>query len=88
MADSSRINIRINSKAKRLIDQAAAVTGQTVSSFAVSVLSREARIVLAQQGSITLNADATRLFIERLGGDVMPNVNLGRAAERHQELLS
>lgn len=88
MADTmTRLDFRLQPALKRRIERAAAVTGQTISSFAVSVLLREANHLLAKDTEIVLNAEASRTFITRLDKDLKPNRHLRRAARRHRELI-
>ena len=88
MADTmTRLDFRLQPALKRRIERAAAVTGQTLSSFAVSVLLREADQLLARDAGITLDAKASRTLVARLDRDLRPNRQLRRAARRHQELI-
>lgn len=88
MADTmTRLDFRLQPALKRRIERAAAATGQTISSFAVSVLLREANHLLAKETEIALNANASRTFIARLNKDTQPNRYLRRAAKRHRELI-
>jgi uncharacterized protein (DUF1778 family) len=48
----ARINVRLPSKLKRIIEDAAATLGQTVTEFAISTVVREARQVL-QDAQVT-----------------------------------
>jgi len=87
MADTTRMDFRLQPAHKRRIERAAALTGQTVSSFAVSVLLREANQLLSEETEIVLNAKASREFIARLDRDIKPNRRLRRAAKRHGKLI-
>ncbi len=66
MADSAateRLGFRVDPRWKRLIEEAAAVSGQTVSSFALAALLRQARKTLRQQRILELSArDGERLM--------------------------
>ncbi len=87
-ATTTRLDFRLGPALKRRIEEAASLRGQTVSSFAVSVLVSEANRVLAESAAITLNAKASREFLDRLDKDLKPNRKLRRAARRHRELIS
>jgi len=66
MADSAsteRLGFRVDPRWKRLIEEAAAVSGQTVSSFALAALLRQARKTLREQRILALSArDGERLM--------------------------
>jgi uncharacterized protein (DUF1778 family) len=83
----TRLDFRLQPALKRRIERAAAVRGQTVSSFAVSVLLREADQLLAREGGIALGVEASRTLLARLDRDLRPNRRLRRAARRHRELI-
>jgi uncharacterized protein (DUF1778 family) len=83
----TRLDFRLQPALKRRIERAAAVSGQTLSSFAVSALLREADQLLARDVAVTLDAKASRALVARLDRDLRPNRQLRRAARRHQELL-
>ncbi len=83
-----RLDFRLDRVAKRRIERAASLTGQSVSSFAVAALMREANSILAEHEAIILNAEASRKFLERLDKDVKPTRNLKRAAKKHQEMIA
>jgi uncharacterized protein (DUF1778 family) len=83
-----RLDFRLDRSIKLRIERAATVTGQSVSSFAVAALVREANSILAESEAITLNAEASRVFLDRLDKDIKPNARLKRAAKRHAELIA
>lgn len=85
MATATRVDFRLDAKAKSLIEQAAALSGQTMSDFAKSVLVRKARHVVRKHRVIRLSERDYRAFIAALDADMEPNAALKRAAKRYNE---
>ena len=83
-----RLDFRLDRPSKQRIRNAAALRGETVSAFAVSVLLREADSILKDHATITLNAKASREFLDRADKDIKPNAKLRRAAKRHRGLTA
>lgn len=83
-----RLDFRLDRSVKSRIERAASLTGQSISSFALAALVREANLVLAEHDAISLNAEASRKFLARLDKEIKPNQNLRRAAQKHQELIA
>ncbi len=63
MATSSRLDFRVDTKSKRLIEQAAAVVGQSISDFAKSTLLSKARNVLRQHRETVLSDRDRDIFL-------------------------
>jgi uncharacterized protein (DUF1778 family) len=84
----ARLNFRLSSDLKAVIEEAAAALGQSVSDFAVSTLVRTARSVLEQQSATELtNRDRDR-FIALLDDDTAkPGKALLEAAKRYKKHL-
>ncbi|HEX8845107.1 MAG TPA: DUF1778 domain-containing protein [Pyrinomonadaceae bacterium] len=80
--DDDRLDFRLNSEAKRVIEQAAAVSGQTMKQFAVSTLVQSAEEVLERHRTIHLSNRDRDLFLALLDSDEQPNDALREAAER------
>jgi len=87
-ARDSRLNFRLPSELKEVIEEAAASLGQSVSDFAVSTLVRQARAVIHEQ-SVTVLTDRDRdRFIALLDdADARPNPALLKAARRYEKHL-
>ena len=83
-----RLDFRLDRTIKLRIERAASLTGQSVSSFAVAALIREANSILSESEAIVLGAEASREFLSRLDKDVKPNARLRRAAKRHSEMIA
>jgi uncharacterized protein (DUF1778 family) len=87
-ARDARLNFRLPSNLKAVIEEAAASLGQSVSEFAVSTLVLRARSVIEQR-NVTLLSDRDRdLFITLLNdAECRPNAALVKAAKRYKKRL-
>ena len=87
-ARDARLNFRLPSDLKEVIEEAAASLGQSVSDFAVSTLVRQARSVIEQQHVTTLsNQDRDRFIVLLDDADARPNAALLKAAKRYKKNL-
>lgn len=86
--NDDRLDFRLNSEAKRVIEQAAALSGQTVKQFAVSTLVQSAEEVLERRRTIHLSNRDRDLFLALLDADEGSNQTLREAAERFKRDLS
>ena len=80
----ARLDFRLNRQVKEVIEQAAAVSGQSVSDFAVSALYRTAREVLEKEQTTRLSNRDRDVFLAVLDSDAQPNEALKRAAKRYK----
>ncbi|HEX5733378.1 MAG TPA: DUF1778 domain-containing protein [Blastocatellia bacterium] len=80
----ARLDFRLNRQVKEVIEQAAAVSGQTVSDFAVSALYRTAKEVLEREQTTRLSNRDRDIFLAILDSDAKPNEALKRAARRYK----
>jgi uncharacterized protein (DUF1778 family) len=80
-----RLDFRITVVNKSLIEQAASLSGQTVSDFAVSTLIKTSQEIISLHQQTRLSRKDFRLFLEMLDNDEEPNEFLKRAAENHQK---
>jgi uncharacterized protein (DUF1778 family) len=84
----ARLNFRLPSDLKQLIDEAAGRLGQSTSDFAVSTLVRAARGVLDEEAVTRLTNRDRDLFIALLdAADATPNKALKAAAKRHKQQI-
>ncbi len=84
----ARLNFRLPSDLKAVIEEAAAALGQSVSDFAVSTLLQTARAVLHQQSVTELTARDRDLFVALLDDAARkPNKALTDAARRYKKHL-
>ena len=87
-ARDARLNFRLPSDLKEVIEEAAASLGQSVSDFAVSTLIQHARSVIEQQHVTTLsNRDRDRFIALLDDADARPNAALVNAAKRYKKNL-
>jgi uncharacterized protein (DUF1778 family) len=87
-ARDSRLNFRLPSDLKDVIEKAAASLGQSVSDFAVGTLVHQARAVIEQRSAIVLsNRDHDRFMVILNDADARPKATLVRAAKRYKKNL-
>jgi len=87
-ARDARLNFRLPSDLKEVIEEAAASLGQSVSDFAVSTLVQQARSVIEQKNVTVLSKSDRDRFIDLLdGADARPNAALTKAAKRYKKHL-
>lgn len=87
-ARDARLNFRLPSDLKEVIEEAAASLGQSVSDFAVSTLVQQARSVIEQR-NVTILSDRDRDRFMALLDDIeaRPNAALVKAARRYKKGL-
>ena len=87
--NDARLNFRLPSELKRLIEQAAAHTGQTVSDFAVSTLVQNARRVIEEHDRTELTRRDRDAFVDLLDkSKAKPNRALAAAARKYKRQRS
>jgi uncharacterized protein (DUF1778 family) len=86
-ASEDRVDIRIATEDKELIETAAALNGQTVSSFIKSVAMKEARALIEQATRTQLSLRDQQRFVEVITGAAEPTSNLKEAAARHRSRI-
>ena len=82
---TERLEIRIEPEHKRIIEQAAAASGQVVSQFVVSTTLRGARETLRDSEVTTLSGRDREAFLRILDREQPPVPALVEAFERHSE---
>lgn len=82
--NNARCDFRIDSQTKAMIEQAAALNGQTLTEFAVATLVEKARQVLHSESVRTLSERDARRFM-RLLEEEEPNPALRGAARKYKE---
>ncbi len=81
---TTRLDFRLRSEHKTLIERAASVHGQTVTQFAVATLVKAAHESI-QQGSLTeLSIRDRDVFLAMLDSDMVPAAALKMAVERYR----
>lgn len=81
----SRLNIRCDTRARQLLDRAAAYTHVSVSDFVLRNALATAEAVVQQHEAITLKADDFQAFLSALDAPAKPNAALKRALKRHAD---
>lgn len=82
---SDRLDFRLSPDSKLLIERAASIQGQTVSSFANAVLIKAADEIIQAETSRELSARDSQTFLAMLSSDAEPNAALKAAADRYKE---
>jgi uncharacterized protein (DUF1778 family) len=83
--NDARIDFRLPAPLKEDIERAAAYLGQSLSDFAVGVLSQSAREVIHRQDVTELSNRDRDIFLAMLDDDdARPNAALRKAAERYE----
>jgi uncharacterized protein (DUF1778 family) len=82
---SERLDFRVSPAHKAIIEHAASLQGQTVSSFASAALLKAADEVIQSQTARTLSARDSQTFLAMLSSDAKPNAALKAAAARYRE---
>lgn len=84
----ARINFRLPTELKQSIEAAAAITGQTVSDFAVSVLAQSAKEVVQEHDVTVLTQRDRKMVMELLDDiDLKPNKKLRSAAQFYKKQM-
>ncbi|EAM2494287.1 DUF1778 domain-containing protein [Salmonella enterica] len=81
-----RIDLRLNEDDKHMIEEAAAMTNQSISQFMVSTASERAAEVIDQYRRLLLNEESWNLVMDAITNPPAPNDRLKRAANRLREL--
>ncbi len=84
-SQSARLDFRVSAAHKSLIERAATMQGQTVSSFAIATLLKAAEEAIANDTVRTLSTRDSKRFVAMLAAKVAPNSELKRAAARYRE---
>jgi uncharacterized protein (DUF1778 family) len=84
LENETRVDLRLSSQAKATLEEAAALTGQSLSDFAVSTLLERANQVLETNRRRTLTEQDALIFLKALDADE-PNPALREAAAWYKE---
>lgn len=85
VSQDSNLEIRLNPDQRNLIEEAASLAGEPLTSFAAAMLVEGARRVIDGLGVIRLSDRDWDLFLKLLDDPPEPNDYLKRAAQRYQE---
>ena len=83
----SRLNFRIPSEIKERVEEAALVSGTTVTDFAITALANSAEEAIHRHQTRTLSNRDRDIFLKMLENPAEPNEALKRAAKRYKERL-
>lgn len=86
--DLSRLSIRLPKHIKERIEQAAIVSGVSLTDFTISNLSESADHVLERHQFRILSDRDRDIFLAMLDADKEPNEKLKRASKSHKELIA
>jgi uncharacterized protein (DUF1778 family) len=81
-----RIDLRLNDDDKSMIEEAAAMSNQTITQFMVSTASERAAEVIEQHRRLVLNEESWNLVMDAISNPPAPNDRLKRAAKRLQDM--
>jgi len=81
----ARLEARVSAAQKNLLQQAAALSGRTLSEFVVASAQDAARRVLAEHESIRLSREQQLAFVQALLNPPEPNARLKRAAKAYRQ---
>jgi uncharacterized protein (DUF1778 family) len=82
---SERVNLRLKSSTKRLIERAAGFEGKTVSHFILTGALERAEKTVQDHELMTLNAKNSKAFFDALATPVQFNRRLNAALEEHDK---
>jgi len=85
---NERINLRMKSTAKRLIERAADFEGKTVSHFILASALKRAEETVQEHHMMTLNKKNSRKFFDALAAPVRFNRKLTSAFEEYDNRIS
>ena len=78
----ARLDVRLHSHSKALIEEAAALSGQSVSEYVVSTLLQQSSEILQQHRHIQLSNRDRNQFLALLDSHEKPNAALVKAARK------
>ncbi|MDU5452198.1 DUF1778 domain-containing protein [Pseudescherichia vulneris] len=81
-----RIDLRLTDDDKSIIEEAAALTNQSVTQFMLTSASERAAEVIEQHRRVILNDESWNRVMEALGNPLSPNEKLNRAAKRLKDM--
>jgi len=82
---TSRLEMRLSPEDKDTLEQAAALTSQPLTSFALGILVEKARALIAERHTTTLSRRDMKRFFEILEADEEPAPALKAAVRRYRQ---
>lgn len=83
-ADKERVSARIPRQCRKLLEQAAALSGATLNQFVVQAAVKEAQALLSREQTILLTAEDAGRFFAALERPPAPNAVLRKAAKAYR----
>lgn len=84
---SGRLSMRVDESTKLLLEQAASITGLSITSFVLRQATQGARSVINEHERLILSNRDRDAFLALLDNPPEPTDALRRAAERHKQLI-
>ena len=84
---SARLDVRLRSDKKALIEEAATLSGKTISEYVVSTLLQQSTEVLQRHRHIRLSDRDRDQFLALLDASDKPNASLTHAARRYKQMV-
>jgi uncharacterized protein (DUF1778 family) len=88
VAKIARLEARISTQQKKLLQKAASIQGRTVSEFVIASAQEAARNVVQDFESIALSARDSKTFVKALLNPPAPSERLRTAAQRYKAQVS
>lgn len=81
-----RIDLRLTDDDKTIIEEAAALSNQTITQFMLSSASERAAEVIEQHRRLVLSEESWNLVMDAISNPPQPNDRIKRAAKRLQDM--
>lgn len=85
---SARLETRVSTQQKELVERAAAYVGRSVSDFVIANVEAAARQVVEEYERLCLDREQSRVLVEALLAPKRPNKRLRQAAEDHRKQVT
>ncbi|WP_294906796.1 DUF1778 domain-containing protein [Tatumella sp. UBA2305] len=77
-----RIDLRLNTETRSMIEEAAAMNNQSITQFMVESAAERAELVMERHRRLILSEESWNLVMEAISHPTAPNERLKRASER------
>ena len=88
VAKTARLEARVTTEQKTLIERAAAYEGRSVTDFVIHAISQAAKTVVQEHEVLRLNPAQSRAFVKRLLESPEPNARLMAAAKKYRRSVT
>ncbi len=85
---TARIETRVSTQQKELIERAAAYVGRSVSDFVIANVETAAKQVVEEYERLRLDREQSRVLVEALLAPKRPNTRLREAVENHRQQVT